>query len=138
MEQLTGTVKQNSDHAHQANQLALSASEVAVKGGAVVNQVVHTMASINESSKKIVVASVSRVTAIIGEIATASAEQSTGIAQVNQAIVQMDDVTQQNAALVEQAAAAAESLQDQAAMLVALVGEFRMGDSGQRGLALRR
>ncbi|KQV80129.1 chemotaxis protein [Massilia sp. Root351] len=54
MEQLTGTVKQNSDHAHQANQLALSASEVAVKGGAVVNQVVHTMASINESSKKIV------------------------------------------------------------------------------------
>jgi methyl-accepting chemotaxis protein len=54
MEQLTGTVKQNSDHAYQANQLALSASEVAVKGGAVVNEVVHTMASINESSKKIV------------------------------------------------------------------------------------
>jgi methyl-accepting chemotaxis protein len=54
MEQLTGTVKQNSDHAHQANQLALSASQVAVKGGAVVNEVVHTMASINESSKKIV------------------------------------------------------------------------------------
>jgi methyl-accepting chemotaxis protein len=54
MEQLTGTVKQNSDHAYQANQLALSASEVAVKGGAVVNEVVQTMASINESSKKIV------------------------------------------------------------------------------------
>ncbi|KQV82633.1 chemotaxis protein [Massilia sp. Root351] len=79
-----------------------------------------------------VVASVGRVTSIIGEIANASAEQSTGIAQVNQAIVQMDDVTQQNAALVEQAAAAAESLQDQAAMLVALVGEFRMGDSARR------
>jgi methyl-accepting chemotaxis protein len=45
----------------------------------------------------------------------------------------MDDVTQQNAALVEQAAAAAESLQDQAATLVALVGEFRMGDTAQRG-----
>ncbi|WP_377701668.1 methyl-accepting chemotaxis protein [Pseudoduganella sp. UC29_71] len=54
MEQLTGTVKQNSDHAYQANQLALSASDVAVKGGAVVNEVVQTMASINESSKKIV------------------------------------------------------------------------------------
>ncbi|WUR12197.1 methyl-accepting chemotaxis protein [[Empedobacter] haloabium] len=54
MEQLTGTVKQNSDHARQANQLALSASEVATKGGAVVAQVVQTMASINESSKKIV------------------------------------------------------------------------------------
>ena len=54
MEQLTGTVKQNSDHARQANQLALSASEVATKGGAVVAEVVQTMASINESSKKIV------------------------------------------------------------------------------------
>jgi methyl-accepting chemotaxis protein len=54
MEQLTGTVKQNADHARQANQLALSAAEVAGKGGAVVAQVVETMASINASSKKIV------------------------------------------------------------------------------------
>src|SRR5450830_35090 len=54
MEQLTSTVKQNADHAHQANTLALSASGVAVKGGAVVAQVVDTMASINASSKKIV------------------------------------------------------------------------------------
>jgi methyl-accepting chemotaxis protein len=54
MEELTATVKQNADHAQQANQLALSASEVATRGGAVVSEVVHTMASINESSRKIV------------------------------------------------------------------------------------
>jgi len=54
MEELTATVKQNADNARQANQLAASASEVAVKGGAVVSQVVDTMGSINESSKKIV------------------------------------------------------------------------------------
>jgi len=54
MEELTSTVKQNADNARQANQLAVSASEVAVKGGEVVGQVVHTMASINQSSKKIV------------------------------------------------------------------------------------
>ena len=54
MEELTSTVKQNADSAYQANQLAMSASEVAVKGGTVVSQVVDTMASINESSKKIV------------------------------------------------------------------------------------
>ena len=54
MEQLTGTVKQNAEHAIEANQLAMSASSVAVKGGAVVAQVVQTMAAINESSKKIV------------------------------------------------------------------------------------
>jgi hypothetical protein len=73
-----------------------------------------------------VVSSVTRVTDIVGEIASASAEQSTGIGQVNQAIVQMDGVTQQNAALVEEATAAAESLQQQAAMLVTLVGEFKL------------
>ena len=54
MEELTSTVCQNADNARQANQLAASASEVASKGGAVVARVVETMASINDSSKKIV------------------------------------------------------------------------------------
>jgi methyl-accepting chemotaxis protein len=54
MEELTGTVKQNADNARQANTLAASASDVARKGGAVVSQVVDTMASINDSSRKIV------------------------------------------------------------------------------------
>jgi methyl-accepting chemotaxis protein len=54
MEELTSTVKQNADNARQANTLAVSASEVASKGGAVVAQVVDTMGSINESAKKIV------------------------------------------------------------------------------------
>jgi methyl-accepting chemotaxis protein len=54
MEELTSTVKQNAENARQANQLAMSASEVAVKGGRVVSEVVGTMSSINESSKKIV------------------------------------------------------------------------------------
>ena len=54
MEELTSTVKQNADNARQANQLVVSASDVAVKGGQVVGQVVETMSSINESSRKIV------------------------------------------------------------------------------------
>ncbi|MEC5215963.1 methyl-accepting chemotaxis protein [Actimicrobium sp. GrIS 1.19] len=54
MEELTSTVKQNADNARQANQLAATASDVAVKGGAVVSQVVATMGSINDSSRKIV------------------------------------------------------------------------------------
>ena len=53
MEELSATVKQNADSARQANQLAMSASTVAVKGGQVVDQVVHTMKGINESSRKI-------------------------------------------------------------------------------------
>jgi len=54
MEELTSTVQQNADNARQANGLAATASEVAERGGVVVAQVVDTMASINDSSKKIV------------------------------------------------------------------------------------
>ncbi|WP_229210579.1 methyl-accepting chemotaxis protein [Duganella sp. CF517] len=54
MEELTSTVRLNTDHARQANGLAESASSVAVKGGAVVAQVVDTMAAINISARKIV------------------------------------------------------------------------------------
>ena len=54
MEELTGTVRQNAENARQANALAESASCVASKGGAVVAQVVETMAAINASSKQVV------------------------------------------------------------------------------------
>jgi methyl-accepting chemotaxis protein-1 (serine sensor receptor) len=53
MDELTSTVKQNADNARQANALAVSASEVAGKGGAVVEQVVDTMRAIDASSTKI-------------------------------------------------------------------------------------
>ncbi|MQA40982.1 methyl-accepting chemotaxis protein [Rugamonas aquatica] len=54
MEELTSTVRLNTDHARQANGLAESASDVAAKGGAVVAQVVDTMAAIDISARKIV------------------------------------------------------------------------------------
>ena len=54
MRALTDTVQQNADNARQANQLAANASEVAVRGGKVVSNVVVTMGSITDSSKKIV------------------------------------------------------------------------------------
>ncbi|MGG7603967.1 methyl-accepting chemotaxis protein [Massilia sp. BKSP1R2A-1] len=53
MEELTGSVRQNADNARQANTLAQTASEIAARGGSVVSEVVSTMESINESSKKI-------------------------------------------------------------------------------------
>ena len=53
MEELTSTVKQNAENARQANQLVSSTADVAVKGGEVVGQVVETMASIKDSSRKI-------------------------------------------------------------------------------------
>jgi methyl-accepting chemotaxis protein len=54
MEQLTSTVKQNAENANQADDLATEASTLAVKGGEAVAQVIDTMSSIHESSKRIV------------------------------------------------------------------------------------
>ena len=212
MEQLTSTVKQNAEHNEQASKLVLATADIAVSGGELVGQVINTMGSINDSSRKIadiisvidgiafqtnilalnaaveaarageqgrgfavvaaevrnlaqrsagaakeiktlivdsverveagrklvdeagdamddIVTSVQLVAEIISGTAQASLEQSAGIDQVNQAVGQMDMITQQNAALVEQAAAAAESLQEQSAKLLSLVGNFKMVQS---------
>lgn len=53
MEQLASTVKNNAENAKQANQLSMAASDVAIRGGKVVAEVVDTMSAINSSSKKI-------------------------------------------------------------------------------------
>jgi len=53
MEELGTTVQQNADHARQANELAVGASGVAERGGAVVSAVVQKMQGISASSSKI-------------------------------------------------------------------------------------
>ena len=64
MSELTETVRQNAEHARQANTLALTASNIAQKGGSMVAQVVETMESINQASNKI-----SDITGVIDGIA---------------------------------------------------------------------
>ncbi|WP_036169333.1 methyl-accepting chemotaxis protein [Massilia sp. 9096] len=54
MEELTSTVRHNADNATQANQMAQAASQVAVRGGEIVGQVVETMGAIDGASRKIV------------------------------------------------------------------------------------
>ncbi|WP_328487157.1 PAS domain S-box protein [Methylovorus mays] len=54
MDDLASTVQQNANSAKQAHQLVHSASEIAIKGGDVVNEVIQTMSGISESSRKIV------------------------------------------------------------------------------------
>ncbi|WP_431257250.1 methyl-accepting chemotaxis protein [Roseateles chitinivorans] len=53
MEQLNGTVRQTAESARTANQLATSATAVALKGGEVVSQVVSTMDEMQASSRRI-------------------------------------------------------------------------------------
>lgn len=54
MTELTSTVKHNAENATQANELAREAARIASQGGIVVGNVVTTMDSINESSRKVV------------------------------------------------------------------------------------
>jgi methyl-accepting chemotaxis protein len=54
MEELTATVRQNSDNALRANEVTRKASEIAAKGGTAVDQVVTTMGTIQDSSRRIV------------------------------------------------------------------------------------
>lgn len=53
MDALANTVKQNAENAKQANQLASLATDVAIKGGSAVSDVVNTMSAINQSAHKI-------------------------------------------------------------------------------------
>ena len=64
MEQLTGAVKQNSDHAAQARSIADGATTVAVRGSESVREVVDAMRGISESSRKI-----AEITGVIDGIA---------------------------------------------------------------------
>lgn len=54
MERLNAIVHQNAEHARQADELVLSASRCASNGGTAMEQVVKTMGTIRESSRKIV------------------------------------------------------------------------------------
>ena len=53
MDELGSTVRNNADSARQANELAQGASTVATEGGKLVQQVVGTMQSISDSSRRI-------------------------------------------------------------------------------------
>jgi methyl-accepting chemotaxis protein len=54
MERLNGIVHQNAEHVRQADELVTSASRCASNGGTAMQQVVKTMGTIRESSRKIV------------------------------------------------------------------------------------
>ena len=112
----------SADAAREIKGLINASVERVEQGTAQVDQAGVTMTE--------VVAAVKRMTDIMGEISAASVEQRSGVAQVGEAVTQMDRSTQQNAALVEQSAASAESLKDQALLLVQAVAVFKLARLG--------
>ena len=79
-------------------------------------------------------AQVQKVDGLIREIGALTAEQASEIGSVNASVLQLDQSTQQNAALVEQSAAAADSLQQQASQLAAMVSIFKLELGSGQGL----
>ena len=103
--------------AGSAEQVALGV-DLVEQAGRTMDQVVHAF---------------SDVAGLVGDITEASREQAQGIGQVTRAVSQMDEVTQHNSALVEESAAAAESLEEQARLLVGILGEFKLTASARIG-----
>ncbi len=64
MQELSATVRQNADNAQEANQVAGTARDAAVRGGTIVEQTVNAMSGIEASSRKI-----TEIVGLIQEIA---------------------------------------------------------------------
>ena len=73
-----------------------------------------------------VVQAIRKVSHIVEDINKASQDQARGVAQVGEAVSAMDQATQQNAALVQHSATASEEMRQQAQVLSAAVGQFKL------------
>ena len=159
MEELTAAVKQNADNALAARSLASAASVVAVKGGAVVSEVVQTMGSINDSSRKIAdiigvidgIAFQTNILALNAAVEAARAgEQGRGFAVVATEVRNLaqrsasaakeikgliDDSVEKVGAgskLVDQAGATMQEVVDSVQRLSAIIGEITDASEEQR------
>jgi methyl-accepting chemotaxis protein len=158
IQELATTVKHNAAHAHHANQLVLSASEVALKGGTVVSQVVATMASINASARKIVdiigvidsIAFQTNILALNAAVEAARAgEQGRGFAvvasevrtlaqrsagaakQIKELIGDSVDRAETGSTLVEQAGATMEQIVARVRQVTEIMGEITVASGAQ-------
>ena len=90
-----------------------------------VDQGTHQVEQAGDTIQALVI-DVQRVSDLMRSIAEASAEQSLGVQQVNRTVTEMDKVVQQNASAVQASNAAAESMRQQAGLLLQAVGTFRI------------
>ncbi|MRW87315.1 HAMP domain-containing protein [Pseudoduganella sp. FT26W] len=158
LEELTSAVRHNADNARQANQLAVTASDIATQGGQLVSQVVTTMGAINHSSKRIVdiisvidgIAFQTNILALNAAVEAARAgEQGRGFAvvasevrnlaqrsaaaakEIKELITASVDSVDAGAALVDQAGATMEDIVASVARVTDIMSEIMAAGSEQ-------
>ena len=100
--------------AQEISETARNSVHLAERAGALLNEIVPSIAKTSD---------------LVQEIASASEEQTTGASQINSAIVQLSEATQQNASASEELAATSEEMSGQAEQLQQLMQFFRVGDN---------
>jgi len=93
-----------------------SGNRIAGECGEVLNEIVHSVATVTKS---------------VEEISVASQEQSQGVLEITKAIAQLDQVTQENSAGAAESANAAENLSEQAARMKDLVKNLVLTMEGE-------
>jgi len=126
-EEVRNLAQRSAEAAKNTSQLIEESVENADQGVKITKVAADGLASIVESVKK--------TNDLISEIAAASKEQAVGIDQVSTAVQQMNKVTQDNASSSEESASAAEEMSSQAVSMQAMIDEFKLSKSGNRGHA---
>ena len=115
-----------------AQRSAAAAREIKTLIGDSADKVASGSALVQQAGSMVhdIVVGMRRVSDVIGEIGAATQAQRHGICQVNASVTLLSSMTQQNAALVEQSSAAADSLNDQARQLRAVITGFQLSNAG--------
>jgi methyl-accepting chemotaxis protein len=106
--------------AQEISRVATSSVQLAVRGGALIEDIVPAIQKTSD---------------LVQEIAAASSEQATGVAQINTAIGQLSQTTQQNAAMAEEFAATADTMRSQAQELLQVMVFFKVEKSASSAIA---
>jgi methyl-accepting chemotaxis protein len=159
MEQLTATVSQSADTARQADQLAGSAAEAAVRGGTVVQQVVSNMAQITASSRRIadIIGTIDGIAfqtnilalnaaveaarageqgrgfaVVAGEVRTLAQRSAEAAREIKTLIVASVERVEAGATLVEETGTAMQNIVTSVKRVTDLIGEIASAASEQR------
>ncbi len=109
--------------AQEISETAKNSVNLAERAGALLNEIVPSIAKTSD---------------LVQEITSASDEQNTGASQINSAIIQLSEATQQNASASEQLAATSEEMSGQAEQLQQLMQFFHVGASTKRPVQIKQ